>query len=177
MTTAFHVPPTDERIRPVAETAVLVEHLLSERQCELDALFAGLVPLAEGEIDGHWRGTLMAIAGLQRLPRPLARGLYRAFATPVVPWAGKSFDGDAGANRWFSVRGPVFLRFRVESVPSEVDGQPVVLLDYNLPSNPAPARRIRGEVRHLGSGALLARMNSTTRRGYARVLYFTLTTS
>lgn len=177
MSTALRVPPTIDEARPVADPAVLTTHLLSQRQHELDALFAGLAPLAEGEIDGQRHGTLMAIAGLQRLPRPLARGLYRALATPVVPWAGKSFDGDAGGNRWFSVRGPVFLRFRVQTALSEVDGQPVVLLDYNLPSNPRPARMIRGEVRRLGSGALLARMNLATRRGYVRVLYFTLTES
>ncbi len=177
MSTALKTPHTPDPTLPVAETPAVTDHLLNQRQHELDALFASLAPLSEREIDGQWRGTLMAIAGVQRLPRPLARGIYRLLATPLVPWAGKSFDGETGANRWFSKRGPAFLRFDIKTIASVVDGEPVVLLDYDVPSNPRPARMIRGEVRRLGSGALLARMNLATRRGYVRVLYFTLTDS
>lgn len=158
-----------------ADAAVPTEHLLDKRQRELDVLFANLEPLSVGEVDGNWRGMLMAIGGIQRLPRPVARVIYRVNALPFMPWAGKSFDGDTGANRFFWVRGPSFLRYTVETVDSPVDGQPVLFLNYDRPDNPAPARRIRGEVRRLGTGVLLARMNWKTRRGQTRLLYFTLT--
>lgn len=149
--------------------------LLRQTRPELDALFALLPAPTAAEAAGHWHGTLMAVRGLGWLPRPLVHGLYRLLALPLNPWRGKSFGGETGANRWFTAHGAAFGRFRVQASTSGVDGQPTLLLDYDLPENPAALRPIRGEARRLGDGLLLARMNWQGARGLHRVLYFTLT--
>jgi hypothetical protein len=149
--------------------------LLRQRQSELDALFALLPAPTPARAEGVWHGTLMALRGLDRLPRPLVQGLYRLLAAPLNPWRGKSLGGDTGANRWFSVDGAAFGRFRIRPAQSAVDGLPVLLLDYDVPENPALLRAIRGEARRLNEITLLARMNWQGRSGVQRVLYFTLT--
>jgi hypothetical protein len=146
--------------------------LLRHRQQELDALFA-LLP-APDAVEGVWRGTLMAITGLQWLPRGVASSLYRLLALPLNPWRGKDFAGNGGANRWFGIPGTGFGAYRVRSTHSPVDGKPVMWLDYNLPANLPPLRGIRGEARELGDNLLLCRMNWQGSAGLHRVLYFTL---
>lgn len=147
--------------------------LRRQRQAELDALFS-LLP-APAATAGTWRGTLMAITGLGWLPRPLASGLYRLLALPLLnPWRGKGFAGGAGANRWLGLPGVAFGHYRVTHATSPVDGGPVLWLDYDLAGNPAPLRGIRGEARELGDGLLLCRMNWQGAQGLHRVLYFTL---
>lgn len=160
MTTFLALPPT----RPA--------ELLRCRQPELDALF-DLLP-APADSDGVWRGTLMAIRGLDWLPRPVAAALYRLLALPVDPWRGKSFADGHGANRWFTLPGAAFGVYTVQVKDSPVDGKPSVWLDYNLPENPAPLRGIRGEARALGDNLLLCRMHWQGRDALHRVLYFTL---
>lgn len=55
------------------------------------------------------------------------------------------------------------------------DGQPALLLDYDVPRNPAVIRPVLGELRVLGPGTYLARMRW---RGPGRrvltILYFAL---
>lgn len=157
-----------------AFTPACPANLLRQSQEELDALFS-LLPLPERDaVDGHWRGTLMAIGGLGWLPRGLAAGLYRTLALPVNPWRGKSFSQRDGANRWFGLPGAAFGTYRVQFTNSPVDAKPVLWLDYNLPENIAPLRGIRGEARQLGKNFLLCRMNWQGSKGLHRVLYFTL---
>lgn len=159
--------------RPLSRPALA--DLLRQRQPELDQLFALLPAPTPAQADGHWHGALLAVRGLGWLPRPLAGGLYRLLALPLNPWRGKSFGDDGGANRWFTAHGAAFGRFRMQAATSAVDGQPVLLLDYDVPENPGLLRRIRGEARVLGDGLLLARMNWQGDAGLHRVLYFTLT--
>lgn len=155
-------------------TAPLPPDLLRQRQDELDALFALLPAATADRVQGHWQGSLMALQGLDWLPRPLAQGLYRLLSVPLNPWRGKSFSQDEGANRWLTLGGAAFGRFRVAETNSIVDGLPVLLLDYDVPANPGLLRHIRGEARELNDSLLLARMNWQGRNGLRRVLYFTL---
>lgn len=148
--------------------------LLQQRQHELDELFRLLPSPTTAEAHGTWKGRLMALRGLDRLPRPLAALLYGALALPLNPWQGKYLDPAGGSNRWLHPQGLDFGHFRVSVAPSPVDGLPVLWLDYDLPENPAPLRHIRGEARRLDGQRLLARMNWQGRNGLARVLYFTL---
>lgn len=148
--------------------------LLHERQSELDELFALLPAPAPADARGTWRGRLFALHGMDWLPRPLAAGLYRALALPLNPWRGKEFGDLRGSNSWFRPGGPGFGHFRIKVTDSAVDGLPVLLLDYDLPENPAPLRAIRGEARRLDAQRLLARMNWQGNAGLHRVLYFTL---
>lgn len=149
--------------------------LLRERQKELDQLFAQLPVATPEQARGSWKGTLMALRGFDWLPRGLAARLYQALALPINPWQGKSLEGGSGDNRWLSPHGIAFGHFRIEQALSQVDGHPVLLLDYNVPENPSLLRSIRGEARLLGEQQLLARMNWQGRQGQHRILYFTLT--
>ena len=151
------------------------ETLLDHDQGELADLFETL-PLPERTPEGAWHGTLMAITGLERLPRALRSGLARVLDTPVNPWRGKTFDGDQGSNLWLPGLARRFAHYRVERRDSPVDGRPVLWLDYDQPDNPAPVRGIRGEARRLRTGLLLCRMNWQGRNGELHtLLYFTLT--
>ncbi|MDI1302452.1 MAG: hypothetical protein PSX71_11135 [bacterium] len=160
---------------PLALASPAPTDLLRQRQAELDALFSLLAPPSPAQAKGYWHGTLMAVHGLDWLPRALAGSLYRLLSTPLNPWRGKSFDSTSGANRWLLVHGAAFGCFTMHTTNSPVDGQPVLLLDYNVAGNPGLLRNIRGEARQLGNGQLLARMNWQGSAGLQRVLYFTLT--
>lgn len=148
--------------------------LLRERQAELDELFTLLPAPTATEARGTWKGRLLALSGLDWLPRPLAAGLYRALALPLNPWQGKHLGGERGSNRWLRPGGLDFGHFQISAGNSPVDGLPVLLLDYDLPENPALLRGIRGEARRLDGQRLLARMNWQGRDRLLRVLYFTL---
>lgn len=148
--------------------------LLDHDQPELAELMATLAPPA-GEPAGAWHGTLMAISGLQHLPRPLRGLLSRLLDTPVNPWRGKTFAERSGSNLWLPGFGARFAHYRIERRDSPVDGQPVIWLDYDVAENPRWLRGIRGEARQLHDGVLLCRMNWQTRDGLVPLLYFTLT--
>lgn len=148
--------------------------LLDHNQTELAELLATL-PTPPGDPAGRWHGTLMAIGGLQHLPRVLRSAVNLLLDTPVNPWRGKSFQGDTGSNLWLPGFGARFAHYRIEHRGSPVDGQPVIWLDYDVAENPAWLRPIRGEARQLREGILLCRMNWQTRRHLVPLLYFTLT--
>jgi len=149
-------------------------HLARQRQEELEALFRLLPPARATELGGHHRGALLALLGVQSLPRALSFAVHRALATPLVPWSGKSFEGEGGVNRWLGVHGLAFGRFRCVEAESPMDGLPSLLLDYDLPENPRALRPIVGEARRLNDGLVLARMNYRGRARLRTVLYFTL---
>lgn len=158
-------------IHPRTYTA---SELLSQRQSELDELFTVLPTVSANSVEGHYAGRLFSILGLGMLPRFVAAGFYRLMGAPIFnPWRGKSFNKGVGANSWFGVKGLAFGRYTVSNGVSEVDGLPTLLLNYDVPENPALLRRIMGEARQLSDGVVLARMNWKTRAGVYRVLYFT----
>lgn len=148
--------------------------LMRERQDELDQLFAHLPPPSREQSGGTWKGSLMAVRGLGWLPRPLGQQVYRLLALPINPWQGKRLDGTSGDNRWLHPDGLAFGHFRMAHGCSPVDGQPALLLDYDVAQNPTILRRIRGEARLFAKDLLLARMNWQTRTGQICLLYFTL---
>lgn len=148
--------------------------LMRERQGELDQLFAQLPLPSRAQASGTWKGSLMALRGLGWLPRPLGQQVYRLLALPINPWQGKRLDRDSGDNCWLHPEGLAFGHFRITQGPSPVDGQPALLLDYDVTENPALLRRIRGEARLFNEEVLLARMNWQTRNGQICLLYFTL---
>jgi len=158
----------------------LRNHMFQLRQHELDKLFSTLPSQTEAEDtpQGTYKGALMAIAGVQHLPRKVGALVYRLLSTPLNPWRGKTFSADEGANVWFSAQG--YLRFgRFHSTSSEQGLE----LDYSaiqddIPVNPEILRGIRGEARFLQNGVWLARMrwqrdaqNPSTR---TTLLYFVL---
>lgn len=158
----------------------LRNHMFRLRQPELDDLFNTLPTSvkADDAPQGTYRGALMAIAGVQHLPRTISSLLYRLLSTPLNPWRGKTFSANEGANVWFSARG--YLRFgRYHSAATEQGLE----LDYNaiqddMPVNPRILRGIRGEARFLQNGVWLARMRWQRAPGDAStrttLLYFLL---
>jgi len=148
--------------------------LLRYRREECDALFGVLPAPRESAVDGVWRGAVMAVSGLDGLPRMLAAALYSVLAQPVQPWRGKSFAGDSGANQWGGLPGAAFGRYRVSLRDSPEDARPVLWLDYDVPENPSFLRAIRGEARALRDDVLLCRMHLLRGARTTRVLYFTL---
>lgn len=141
------------------------------RSAELAALFYDLNagPLPRGRL----RGQLMAVTGLDFLPRSLSAVLYGLLALPLNPWRGKLFDEDHGSNLWFGLRGLRFGHYRIRQAPG-ADGQASVWLDYDQPENPAWLRGIRGEARELAAGRWLCRMHWQSGQQLSPLLWFTL---
>jgi hypothetical protein len=136
-------------------------------QRELDDLFATLPALDLQQLNGVYRGRLLAIAGLGILPRSLRAVLYRLLETIINPWRGKKFAAGKGSNIWFLPSGKLgWGHYRVEA-----ENQ---ILNYDVSENPALLRPIRGEACQLNNDVALARMNYLTKSGCFRVLYFTL---
>lgn len=145
--------------------------LAQQRGTELARLYATL-PAGPAPL-GALRGQLMAIRGVDRLPRPLAGLLYRLLALPLNPWRGKYLEPHTGSNLWLAGDR---LRFGHFSVTQQAggDGYPCHWLDYNNVTNPRLLRAIRGEARQLQPGLWLCRMQWQTRDGLAALLWFTL---
>ena len=141
------------------------------RRSELDELFDQLESPVEGELSGVYPGALFAIKLIDSIP-VMRRALYWILDTFLVPWTGKRFDGETGANYWFTGSGRfTFGQYNIE--PMEHTGAPL-RLNYDVDENLGILRPIRGEVRKVSEGNYLARMLYQTRKKSHTVLYFTL---
>jgi hypothetical protein len=142
-----------------ATPALTLDDLAKKTVAELTALYqAGTVPASLAALDGSPRCRMLSIVGIDRGP---IAGAIRGFsASSRFPWAGKSFtartaeEGEginrvrlAGDRRWYP------FATRVE--PSAIDGNPAILLDYDLVQNPFFIRRIRDELREISPGLFL----------------------
>jgi hypothetical protein len=141
---------------------------------ELDELFADLDSASLGELQGYKRGRVMAVSGFDWVPG-IARSSVLRFVNELPIWRGENFDGEFGANVWLLGGGRLqFARYLVREAPA-LDGRgPVIRLDYDVAANPRPLRRIVGELRHLGPGLFLARMQYLWGDRVVKILYFTL---
>jgi hypothetical protein len=124
---------------------------------------------------GDLRGRGVAVAGIERLPRPARTAIVAALARPIMLiWRGKRFEGDSGTNLWLSGRAPIeFARFEVRQDEGG-DERGALRFDYELPTNPRLARPIAAELRVLAPGLYLGRMDYTLRGRRRTALYFTL---
>jgi hypothetical protein len=141
---------------------------------ELDELFADLDLASLGELQGHKRGRVMAMSGFDWVPG-IARSTVLRFVNQLPIWRGKNFEGEFGTNAWLLGGGRLqFARYLVREAPA-LDGRGMVIrLDYDVAANPRPLRRIVGELRHLGPGLFLARMQYLWGERVVKILYFTL---
>ena len=148
---------------------------------ELDALYrAAAASSTMRAADGQLVGRVLAVRGL---PGALDAPLRRWVASPSFVWEGKTFQAasdhhGAGHNR---VHVPGLLGrqslfpFATSFGPSALDGQPTLLLDYELPGNPSYIRRIHDEIREVAPGVFLGpAMWKTAAGGKALVLWFGL---
>jgi hypothetical protein len=140
------------------------------RTLDLDALAAldvaalgrlyagGRAPARLDALDGHPRGRMLAVRGLDR--GRLFAALRRLAGAAAFPWGGKSFtatarDAGSGANRVHLGGRHQLFPFETRIAPSVVDGAPSVVLDYDLPDNPGFIRAIHDEVREIEEGLYL----------------------
>jgi hypothetical protein len=143
---------------------------------ELGAIYAKGTPPSFADLDGAPRGRMLAFAG--PLGRGRARDGLRRFAeSRYFPWDGKSFASKSaahgsGINRVRMI-GDLF-RFETRIAPSEVDGKPCLVLDYDLSPNPWPIRQIHDELRQVATGLFLGPAMWKTRAGAKLVLYFAI---
>ena len=142
MDNTLHTPPS---LAGHAENRRQARALSRCRSAELAELFSTLS--ARPAPKGYLHGRLMAITGLNGLPRSLAQGLYLLLRLPINPWRGKSFHQGEGFNRWLTLRGPAFGAYRVED-RTGADGNPSLWLNYDVPANPALLRRISTPLQH-----------------------------
>jgi hypothetical protein len=101
---------------------------------------------------GAARGALLAfepVGGILSPPPALVALLSRH-----LPWRGKAFapDGSGGANMLLRWR---LVRFACAPGPSEIDGQPTLLLRYDGIGNPWPVSAVADELRQVGERVCL----------------------
>ena len=141
---------------------------------ELDAIFADLDPATLSQLQGHKRGRLLAVAGLDWLP-PSLRGALMSAIDRLPLWRGETVDGEFGANAWLLPgRQLEFGRYLLREAPANDGSGPVIRLDYDVTANPKPLRRISAELRLLAPGLFLARVHIPWRDKERRVSYFAL---
>lgn len=140
----------------------------------LRAIYGKGVTADPAELGAAPRGRLLAFDGgadVFLLFRPLLRALDKGLS----PWRGKVFDhgGNAGQNVVF---GGKMLRFRTEVGPSEVDGQPTLVLLYDSEAfkNPWPLKTVRDELRTVGPGVAIGPAYVTVGGRPVCVLWFGL---
>jgi hypothetical protein len=141
------------------------------RRSELDELFGRLDNLAEGELDGTYPGTLFAFKLFDSIP-VVRTILYWICDTFLVPWVGKRFDGNKGANYWFTSSGR--FTFGEYDIKQASGDETPVQLDYDVDRNMGLLRPICGEVKKVSADTYLARMLYRTRKKTHTVAYFTL---
>lgn len=125
---------------------------------ELDALYrAAVVPRSMRAVDGNLIGRMLAVRGV---PPGFAAPLRRWAASPGFVWDGKTFTSlddtrGRGINR---INVPLLVGrqsmfpFETSFGASQIDDEPALLLDYDLPENPPWVRPIRDEVREVSPG-------------------------
>lgn len=133
-------------------------------------------------VEGAPKGRMLAIRVIERTP--LAE-LVRAFAaSPAFVWDGKTFHAASdtegtGINR-VQIRGVLgrqnLFPFRTHFAPSQVDGAPALVLDYDLAENPPFIRKIHDEIREVSPGLFLGPAMWKGPRRPSTVLWFALDT-
>ncbi len=124
---------------------------------ELTRLYrSGTVPESLHVLDGTPTCRMLAPRG------PIGTGTpysyVRAFAAhDRFPWRGKSFTAQSdaagrGINRVSLGVNFDLFGFETRIEPSAIDGNPCILLDYDLRANPWVIRKIRDELREVSEG-------------------------
>jgi hypothetical protein len=168
-----------ENLRTLAP--VSLDDLAARTTGELETLYrAGTVPASFDALDGAPTGRMLTVKKLER--GRLGRALGRLAASPSFVWGGKSFTSTSatsgtGINRIHLpglLGDQALFPFRTSVAPSDVDGAPTIVLDYDLPENPPWIRRVHDELREVGPGLFLGPAMVKGREGKTTVLWFAL---
>jgi len=111
----------------------------------------------------------------------LGRSLRRLAAGRFFPWGGKSFSASsnhtgAGINRVHLAGRHQLFPFHTRRGPSRIDGEPALILDYDLTDNPSLIRKIHDEIREVSPGVFLGPAMWRAEAGAVLVLWFALDT-
>lgn len=147
---------------------------------ELEALYrAAAAPPSMRAADGPLTGRMLAVRGL---PPALAVPLRRWAAAPTFVWEGKTFQAASDAHGMGHNRVHVpgllgrqsLFPFATSFGPSSLDGNPTLILDYDLDVNPGYIRHIHDEIREVTPGLFLGPAMWKTARDKLLVLWFAL---
>lgn len=165
---------------PTTTAPLTLDDLARRTFDELAALYrSGTAPASMALLDGALEGRMLAVRHLGGF---IARGVQRFAASDSFVWEGKSFQSaddrtGAGINR---VKLPGVLG-RQQLFPfvttfdaSVLDGEPTVVLDYDLADNPPYIRKVRDELRQVSPGVFLGPALWKARKGPALALWFAL---
>jgi hypothetical protein len=147
---------------------------LSRRDSDaLGRLYArGTVPPRLDALEGNPRGLMLAVRHLDH--GPVGAALRAIAGGAGFPWGGKTFHGSGergtGINRVHLGGRHSLFPFRTLIRPSVLDRSPAVILDYDLPDNPAFIRAIHDEVRAIEDGLFLGPAMWKGRAGNAPIL-------
>lgn len=124
------------------------------------------------DLAGDYRGRIVSLAALQRLPGMLRIPITSIIAILTRPvWRGKRFDGNVGTNLWLRNRRPrTFGDFTISTAEQGHHR----ILNYDRHANPRPLRRVTGKVAALGPGVCIAAMYLTIAGRKITLMYFTL---
>jgi hypothetical protein len=179
MTTTQETTPKKATERRSAG-ALTLDQLARMDVAELGALYArGAMPDSLHALDGHPKGRMLAVRGLDRGSRG---SLVRRLASAALfPWGGKSFTAKSdtsgrGVNRVHLGGRHQLFPFHTLVGSSSLDRRPCVILDYDLPDNPGFIRAIHDEVREIEAGLFLGPAMLKRTGSHAFVLWFALDT-
>jgi hypothetical protein len=164
-----------EAARSPARPSLALDDLLALEPAALERLYAeARVPPVDA-LRGDLRGRMLAVTVVP----PGWSAAARIWAgSDAFPWRGKSFaplgaTEGRGINRVFNDRTRLFA-FETSIGPSRAGDFDAFQLDYDLPENPFFIRRIKDEIREIGSGLYLGQAYWHTSRQDHLVLYFAL---
>lgn len=161
-------------------STLTLDSLAASSMSELDALYrAATVSSTMHAADGALIGRMLAVRGL---PGAVAGPLRRWAASRSFVWEGKTFQASSdthgvGHNRVHVPRAlgrQNLFPFDTLFGPSAIDGNPTLILDYDLDVNPSYIRHIHDEIREVSPGLFLGPAMWKADREKSLVLWFGL---
>jgi hypothetical protein len=149
---------TNGRAQAPARATISLDELAAMDGGALSALYRNGTTPRLADLDGEFRGKMLAIPGLPLLAAQLAERFYR------VVWRGKSFrsTGATGEGLNLLAGGRIKALFYTTVVAASRAGAfDAVHLDYDLTKNPWPVRFIKDEIRALSPDLFLGQMYIT----------------
>lgn len=147
-----------------------LDELLGGHPEALRAIYLAGRPTDPAELGDEPRGLLLAMEPTREI-HFLVRPILTALTGGVMPWKGKRFDG-AGTGRNV-VFGRQIVPFGYDLGPSDLDGQPTLVIRYDRSEdrNPWPVRNIRDELRTIADGVAIGpALFSPSERGARKVV-------
>jgi len=150
-----HTATTYPRNKDSCQISWTLEELARFNFNSLEVLYRHSSPTESlKDLDGPLMGRMLAVRGNLGGGWSM-RALARLSGSRLFPWRGKTMLAEVprfgnGINRVLLGRRFDLFAFRTRIGASELDGKPAIILDYDLPENPAFIRLIHDEVRQLG---------------------------